>query len=310
MKIEIIGTESLGVRGMCCYVQTDTRKVLIDPGVALGYRRYRLLPHPYQVACCERVKKTIINRWSKATDIVFSHFHGDHIPLPDANPYQLDLKKLIGLNKNIRFYAYDTSNISELEKRRADRLSDILNIEYINAEGRDFIDISFSEKVPHGDQANSVMMTRIKENKIFVHSSDSQLLDDRSISILLGWKPDILFADGPPVYLKEKISKENIEIAFKNTLRLSKKIPTIILDHHLLRCREGKIWLDSLSCKTSGKVVCGADFMHSPRRLLEARRQDLYKDIPVPKDWHKMYADAKTTTAFYWRSAKKVYGKA
>jgi len=40
MKIEIVGTESMGVRGMCCFVQTESRKILIDPGIALGYKRY------------------------------------------------------------------------------------------------------------------------------------------------------------------------------------------------------------------------------------------------------------------------------
>ncbi|NIA19462.1 MAG: hypothetical protein GWP07_03380, partial [Xanthomonadaceae bacterium] len=49
MGIEIIGTESLGVRGMCCLVTAGKRRILIDPGVALGYRRHGLPPHPYQV---------------------------------------------------------------------------------------------------------------------------------------------------------------------------------------------------------------------------------------------------------------------
>ena len=29
MKIEILGTESLGVRGLCCFVRTKNKKVLI-----------------------------------------------------------------------------------------------------------------------------------------------------------------------------------------------------------------------------------------------------------------------------------------
>ena len=102
MNIEIIGTESLGIRGMCCFVETKSMKILIDPGIALGYTRYGLLPNPYQIEVDERIKKKIIKRWSKATDVVISHFHGDHVPLKNANPYQLDLKKLIGLNPNIR----------------------------------------------------------------------------------------------------------------------------------------------------------------------------------------------------------------
>ncbi|MBW1674704.1 MAG: hypothetical protein JRJ45_13900, partial [Deltaproteobacteria bacterium] len=68
MKIEILGTESLGVRGLCCFVTTDNRKILIDPGIALGYMRYKLLPHPFQVAVDEKIQKKIIKAWSQATD--------------------------------------------------------------------------------------------------------------------------------------------------------------------------------------------------------------------------------------------------
>lgn len=97
MNIEILATESLGVRGLWCFVKTKDRKMLIDPGIALGYLRHKLLPHPFQVAVDERIQKEIIKRWKETTDIVISHFHGDHIPLADPNPYQLDAKKIAKL---------------------------------------------------------------------------------------------------------------------------------------------------------------------------------------------------------------------
>ena len=50
MRIEILGAESLGVRGLSCVVKVQDRKIVIDPGLALGYQRHRLLPHPAQVA--------------------------------------------------------------------------------------------------------------------------------------------------------------------------------------------------------------------------------------------------------------------
>ena len=80
MKIEIVGAESLGVRGLCCFVTTKNQKIVIDPGIALGYTRYKLLPHPFQVAVDEKIQKKIIKKYSEATDIVISHFHGDHVP--------------------------------------------------------------------------------------------------------------------------------------------------------------------------------------------------------------------------------------
>ena len=40
MKIDIIGAESLGVRGLCCFVTVGEQKILIDPGIALGFLRH------------------------------------------------------------------------------------------------------------------------------------------------------------------------------------------------------------------------------------------------------------------------------
>ena len=49
MQVEIIGAESLGVCGLCCVVRTKDHKVVIDPGVALEFRRHVILLHPVQV---------------------------------------------------------------------------------------------------------------------------------------------------------------------------------------------------------------------------------------------------------------------
>ena len=108
MNIEIIGSESLGVRGLCCFVKTKGRKILIDPGIALGYMRHKLLPHPVQVAMGEKIQKKIISAWKESTDIVISHFHGDHVPLADANPYQLNIDKLAGLKQDIRIWTKES----------------------------------------------------------------------------------------------------------------------------------------------------------------------------------------------------------
>ncbi|MCK4296147.1 MAG: MBL fold metallo-hydrolase, partial [Candidatus Marinimicrobia bacterium] len=70
----------MGVRGLSCKIETKDRKILIDPGIALGYNRYGLLPHPFQVAVGRVIRKRIVSALMEATDVVFSHYHGDHIP--------------------------------------------------------------------------------------------------------------------------------------------------------------------------------------------------------------------------------------
>ncbi len=308
MEIEILGTESLGVRGLCCFVKTKNQNILIDPGIALGYKRSKLLPHPFQVAVDERIQKNIIKRWSEATDIVISHFHGDHVPLTDANPYQLDIEKIAGLNSEVKIWA-KSYNLSKTEDRRAISISFTLNKELIVAEGKESGAMSFSIPVPHGETNNNlytVMMTRIEEDYVFVHASDIQLLNDESISQILSWNPDIVLASGPPIYLSQ-LNEEQVKAAWDRAIKLSQQVDILILDHHLLRNCSGLKWLDELANKTKKNIICAADFMKKPRLLLEAQRKSLYKNMPVPERWHESYAENKVSTKRYWNLGRKFY---
>jgi len=308
MKIEILGAESLGVRGLCCFITTEYQKILIDPGIALGYTRYKLLPHPLQVALDEKIQKKIIKAWSQATDIVISHFHGDHIPLVNANPYQLNIEKIAGLNPRAKLWA-KLSHLSPTEKKRAEPLSLILDKNLIPAEEKEHKVLRFSKAVPHGKADNNletVMMTKIEEDCVFVHASDIQLLNNESVSQIVSWKPDIVLASGPPLYLSI-LSKDQIRNAWRNASRLSESVDTLIIDHHLLRDDTGIQWLRKLSSKSNKTILCGADFMNKPRRLLEAQRKHLYEQMPVPEGWHEAYGKGKVTTEYYWNLGKKYY---
>jgi hypothetical protein len=65
LDIEILGTESLGVRGLSCFIRACGRNILIDPGLAKGFTRYGLHPHPIQAIMGERIKHEIVERWDK-----------------------------------------------------------------------------------------------------------------------------------------------------------------------------------------------------------------------------------------------------
>lgn len=73
----------------------------------------------------------------------------------------------------------------------------------------------------------------------------------------------------------------------------ARNVPTLIVDHHLLRSETGITWLDNLSQVVGKKIYCAADFMNKPRLLLEARRTSLYQKIPVPENWHQDYEKGK-----------------
>jgi len=302
VKLTILGTESLGVRGLSCKVQVENRKIVIDPGVALGYWRHGLLPHPAQVAVGEQVRRKIVAALQDATDVVLSHFHGDHIPLPDANPYQFSAHQVVSLFRTIRLWSKGPEGLSHNMESRRKALIEILGRNLLVAEGQQDGPLWFSLPVPHGDprtNRGTVMMTRIEdEDGVFVHASDIQLLDSETVAIILDWRPDIVLAAGPPLYLAE-LSPQQRHQAWENGLRLAREVETLILDHHLLRCEAGLCWLDSLASATGRRVLCAADFMDRPRSLLEARRAQLYKEMPAHEGWHEAYANNEADTSSY-----------
>jgi hypothetical protein len=144
------------------------------------------------------------------------------------------------------------------------------------------------------------MMTRIEDQDlVFVHASDIQLLNRRAVSLILDWQPDVVLVGGPPLYLSRFMGRQRRRVAWNNALLLARHVETLILDHHLLRCREGLSWLDRLSSETGHRVICAADFMERDRCLLEARREQLYEEMPVPEGWHEAYARGEADTRRY-----------
>jgi predicted metallo-beta-lactamase superfamily hydrolase len=131
-----------------------------------------------------------------------------------------------------------------------------------------------------------------------------QLLDDRAVTLILNWNPDIVLISGPAIYRSQHPQTEN-GAAWRNALGLANHVHTLILNHHLLRCEEGLTRLDRLSDETGHVVICAAVFMQLPRCLLEAQRVQLYEELPVPDDWHDAYACGKINTKSYQQYRKK-----
>lgn len=311
MVIKIYGTESLGVRGLSCAVELSNRKIFIDPGIALGWTRFGLLPHPFQIAVGAVIREKIIHELAASTDVIFSHFDGDHCPLSDPNPYQLGIEDIKNSLLNCQIWTKGIENSPEMQRQRGIELRQMLNKELPNSEGKKDGPLEFSLPVPHGEhntRKSMIMMTRIKEEGLtFVHASDIQLLEEATIEIILDWKPDIVLASGPPLYRYSSpefnLQRENSR---NNAEKLAKNVGTLILDHHLLRGREGIEWLKSLKQTTRNKVLCAAEFMQREPLFLEAWRNDLYKWLPVPDDWHEKYAQGKADAENYRAEGWKI----
>lgn len=293
MKIQILGAESLGVRGLCCRVEAAGRAIVIDPGVALGNWRFKLPPHPVQIAAGRAVRRRIVAALDGATDMVFSHFHGDHVPLFEPNPYQLGFSQLPPSIKTLRVWSLSPAGQSFTSQARARALMDLLGPHFQVAEGLADGPLRFSRAVPHGvggSPFGSVMMTRVDVGgRVFVHASDVQLLNAATIDRILDWAPHWVLAAGPPLYLGQLDSGLRAR-AWDNARRLAAGVDTLILDHHLMRSLEGLVWLEALSSAVGKRVCCAADFMGRPRALLEAQRRELYAAMPVRPGWHEGYA--------------------
>ncbi|HHU04540.1 MAG TPA: hypothetical protein GXZ81_05955 [Fastidiosipila sp.] len=308
MKIQIIGAESLGVRGLCCLVQVGNRRILIDPGISLGFIRNGLKPHPVQIAVGRQVKQRIIEELSSATDLVISHFHGDHIPLNDANFYQLSILEVEEIPQNI--WAHPCDPTSRRQRERELALVIGLDRNLRQAEGKIDEVLSFSDPVPHGQASpnqETVSMTIIDDQQDrFLHASDIQFLHRQTIDTIIELHPDIVLASGPPLYLIRDNQALRTK-AWNNILKLSEYVPLLILDHHLLRSTEGALWLDELAGLTKNKIICAADFMKINRYLLEAMRTELYQTIPVPDKWHEELQEGSADPAEYLKHAAEAY---
>ncbi len=298
MIVKILGAESLGVRGLSCLVTLKNRKIFIDPGIALGWSRHGFLPHPFQITVGKSVKTQIIEELKNASDVIISHFDGDHCPLLHPNPYQLGIGEVKNSLSRCSIWSKGPDHCPPNQQRRREELAENLDQDLPRAEGIKEGPLEFSFSVPHGQRGkeeNSVMMTRIEEDgKTFVHASDIQLLDAKTIESILAWQPQIVFASGPPLYHYSassfQIQREN---AWENAIKLSQKVDMLIVDHHVLRSEEGIAWLEKLKHTTQNNVFCAADFMGRTPVFLEAWRKDLYKWLPVPQSWHEDYQQGK-----------------
>jgi len=77
MKIVPLASESLGVRSMAIYVETDDVGVLFDAGASLA-PRFGLMPHPFEYRALKEARERIRAYSERAEVITLSHYHFDH----------------------------------------------------------------------------------------------------------------------------------------------------------------------------------------------------------------------------------------
>lgn len=280
MKIVPIAFDSLGARSMATYIETGDAKIIIDPSVALGPRRYGLPPHPIEIerkmSFWEKIEDFVLN----SEVVIITHYHYDH-----HNPEKTEIFR----GKRL-FLKHPEERINLSQRNRASYFLSLLeNVDIEYADGKSFCLndtlIEFSPAVPHG--ANSrlgfVVMVRIDDGKTsFIHTSD---VEGASLEDQMEWLKErealTVFMDGPMTYmLGYRFSGKSLEKSIESMNRIMESgIKELVVDHHLTRDIE---WRNRLSEvfergeELGVKVMSAAEYLGLDDDLLEARRKELY----------------------------------
>ena len=285
MKILPISFDSMGTRSMCTHVETPDVRILIDPGVALGPKRYGLPPNPIEIRKLEEDWKKIINYGEKADVLVITHYHYDHYNPDDAlNIFE---------GKTV-FVKDPKNNINFSQKKRAEYfLKRIENLpkELRTSDGEKYVvgntKIKFSRAVFHGTNPKLGYVTEVlvdDGNERFIHTSDVEgPSTDEQTEFIIKNDPSTIFIDGPMTYmLGYRYSMENLNRSIENIKRVMGEceVKRIVLDHHLLRdldWKERMAPIFEMGRERKIRIETAAEFSGQETNMLEARRNELYE---------------------------------
>ena len=278
MKVVPLAAESLGVRSMATYVECAETRILIDPGAALGPKRYDLPPAEEEWAALKLANNRISAYASRARLVVVSHYHEDHFRYdPQVYAGRLvwakDPRRMLNANQSRRARELWTAIASGCRLESADgrrhELPDVL--------------LTASPPLAHGVEGTglgyvvALSVTDRATGFKFVHASDVQgPASPVATAYLLRERPHLLYLSGPPSYLERQVGTAVVEQGIQNLLRIIEATGCrVIMDHHALRDprhreRFRRLW-------ETGQVVTAAEYLGEPGALLEANRHLLWK---------------------------------
>ncbi len=287
MEIVPIASESLGVRSLAVFIQVGGKGILIDPGVALGPKRYSLPPARAELEALQQMREKIQAYAEKAHIITISHYHYDH-----HTPFFEGLYESSSRDRAKEIYAgklllikHPKENINFSQRKRAwaflknaEPIAE--KIEYADGRFFDFGDfiVEFSPALPHGREGSKlgfVIMVMIDDGtKRIIHASDTQFLNKASAEWIIEQVPDLVIGDGPPTYLEGYRVKDAWKTGLDNLNRIIRETDAqIVLDHHLIRDKRYPKFFEELE----KEPLTFARFLKKEDRPLEAYRKELHK---------------------------------
>jgi len=274
---------------MSTIVRTSRISAHVDPGVALGPRRYNLKPTEEELIALRVHRNAIMEASADVELSIVTHYHYDHHPFPDDS----EMYRRCFLEKTV--IAKDISkDIHQSGKKRGElfrkKLEGIAStIEW--GDSRDFemedLYIRFSPPVWHGDvgsRVGKVLMVYFESgNDSFLYGSDAQgLADPNALEWSIEVNPRLAVIDGyPTLFVGWRTSKKAFEKSKKNLKEFieSTDVETIVMDHHIvrdLRYKEKISDLISFSEDLGKKLITMAEFLGVENLFLEAWRKEIH----------------------------------
>ncbi len=288
MMIKPLAFDSMGTRSMCTLIETGDAKIVIDPGAALGPRRYGLKPHLLEYERLKEHKLLIKKEVENADLILITHYHYDHFPRPSEDISWLKGKRVL-LKDPERMINFSQRMRARIFLERLRRLG----VKPERADSRHLrigrCRIRFSEPVEHGNDSRLgyvLQVLVVDRGEKLIHSSDVEgFVSKDQARFILDNKPDILICDGPMTYmLGDRFSEADLKSSLKNLTEFIRRkfLQVLIIDHHLLRDLEWRSRVMPLLDYAEGcgiKVYTAASYAGKKEDLLEANRRKLYEEF-------------------------------
>ncbi len=301
--IEVIplAAESLGVRSLCTLVRTPDVSIVLDPSAALA-RRHDLEPHPLEYKeLLVRLQK-IFAAARQADVLSVSHYHHDHVRAGFTDfQYLLSSKEeLLRMVEGKTVLAkHNREHINASQRQRGlsfeSAVSNVVKALHW-ADGRQFrfgsTVVEYSRPLPHGADGSPlgyVLATVIRHGgHAIVFAPDVQgPISPSSLHYLQSIDADMAIIGGPPTYLPIFDTLQS-QLALDSLIALTRVIPYIIVDHHLIRDINWQNWLQPVvntALHNNHRVLTAAEAAGEANRPLESRRRQLYKESPPSPDF-------------------------
>lgn len=307
MRIVPIAEESLGVRSVAMYVETQDLRILLDPGVSLAPRRFGLAPHPREVERARMLRARLEDLVARCSHVFISHYHRDHFTVPYRSLYMATSEESyvrtysgrVVLMKSPRDLNYSQRlRYSSLARAIRGVARDLVHVDGARM-SLGSTELVFSESLPHGPEGSRtgrvVALSIADPEARLTFMPDVQgPMSERAVGFALASRPEILVVGGPPFYLSHIFTAEDLEAGVRGLARIVETAPLrqLVITHHALRTLEWRGLLGEVFSRARARgveITTYAQILGVEEDLLEARRRELFETEPPPEGYERSF---------------------